>query len=43
VAKFSSESTSDIKTNNTYEFVVKRDQLRFFDKDTGLRLEPRSF
>jgi multiple sugar transport system ATP-binding protein len=43
VAKFSSESTSDIEANNTYEFVVKRDQLRFFDKDTGLRIEPRSF
>ena len=43
VAKSSSESTSDIEANNTYEFTVIRDQLRFFDKDTGLRIEPRSF
>jgi multiple sugar transport system ATP-binding protein len=43
VAKFSSESPNDISANNTYEFVVRRDQLRFFDKDNGLRIEPRSF
>jgi multiple sugar transport system ATP-binding protein len=43
VAKSSSESTSNVEANKTYEFVVKRDQLRFFDKDTGSRIEPRSF
>jgi multiple sugar transport system ATP-binding protein len=43
VAKFSSESTNDIKADNSYEFVVKKDQLRFFDKDTGLRIDARSF
>jgi multiple sugar transport system ATP-binding protein len=43
VAKFSSESPNDISANNTYEFAVRRDQLRFFDKDKGSRIEPRSF
>jgi multiple sugar transport system ATP-binding protein len=43
VAKFSSESANDIRADNSYEFVVKRDQLRFFDKDTGLRIDARSF
>lgn len=43
VAKSSSESTSDIEANNTYDFVVNKDQLRYFSKDTGLRIEPRSF
>ena len=43
VAKFSSESVNNIQADNTYEFAVNRDQLRFFDKKTGLRIEPRSF
>jgi multiple sugar transport system ATP-binding protein len=43
VAKSSSESTSNVEANNTYEFVVKRDQLRYFGKDNGSRIEPRSF
>lgn len=43
VAKFSSESPNDIKTGNNYEFFVKKDQLRFFDKKSGLRIDPRSF
>jgi multiple sugar transport system ATP-binding protein len=43
VAKSSSESTSNVEANNTYEFVVKKDQLRYFGKDTGSRTEPRSF
>ncbi|MBK5108355.1 MAG: ABC transporter ATP-binding protein [Anaerolineales bacterium] len=43
VAKFSSESTNDIKAGNIYGFGVKRDQLRFFDKETGLRIDARSF
>jgi multiple sugar transport system ATP-binding protein len=43
VAKLSSESTNDIKADNIYEFAVEWDQLRFFDKDNGLRIEPRSF
>jgi multiple sugar transport system ATP-binding protein len=43
VAKSSSESTSDIEANNTYDFVVNKDQLRYFRKETGLRIEPRSF
>jgi len=43
VAKSSSESTSNVETNNTYDFVVKREQLRYFGKDAGLRIEPQSF
>ena len=43
VAKFSSESPNDIKIGITYDFCVKREQLRFFDKDTGLRIDPQSF
>jgi multiple sugar transport system ATP-binding protein len=43
VAKSSSESTSNVEANNTYEFVVKRDQLRYFGKDTGSRIEPQPF
>lgn len=43
VAKFPSESTNDVKVDNTYEFSVQKDQLRFFDKDTGDRTEPRAF
>lgn len=43
VAKSSSESTSDIEANNTYEFVVNQDQLRYFSKESGLRIEPRAF
>ncbi len=43
VAKSSSESISNIEANNTYDFVVNEDQLRYFSKDTGARIEPRSF
>ncbi|UCD42332.1 MAG: ABC transporter ATP-binding protein [Chloroflexota bacterium] len=43
VAKFSSESTSIVEANHTYEFVVNRDQLRYFEKQAGSRIEPRSF
>ena len=43
VAKSSSESTSNVEANNTYEFVVKRDQLRYFGKDNGSRIEPQPF
>ena len=43
VAKSSSESTSNVEANNTYEFVVNKDQLRYFRKDIGSRIEPRSF
>jgi multiple sugar transport system ATP-binding protein len=43
VAKSSSESTSNVEANNTYDFVVNRDQLRYFGKESGSRIEPRSF
>lgn len=43
VAKYSSESTSSVEANNTYEFVVNRDQLRYFEKETGSRIEPQPF
>jgi multiple sugar transport system ATP-binding protein len=43
VAKSSSESTSNVEANNTYDFVVKKDQLRYFEKEKGLRIESRPF
>lgn len=43
VAKYSSESTDDVEADKTYEFAVQKEQLRFFDKDSGLRVEPQSF
>lgn len=43
VAKSSSESTSSVEANNTYEFLVNRDQLRYFGKDDGSRIEPQPF
>ncbi|MFQ5857093.1 MAG: ABC transporter ATP-binding protein [Anaerolineae bacterium] len=41
VAKLSSELTIPIEAGQRYDFVVQKQQLRFFDKTTGLRTEPR--
>lgn len=41
VAKLSSESGFEPQPDSNYDFVVKKDQLRFFDKSTGLRIEPQ--
>jgi len=43
VAKLSSESVTPIELDKVYEFAVQEDQLRFFDNDTGTRIDPRSF
>lgn len=40
ISKLSSESNFKIQAGQTYDFVVKKKQLRFFDKRTGLRMEP---
>lgn len=41
VAKLSSESGFEPHTDNTYDFVIQKDQLRFFDQATSLRMEPQ--
>jgi len=39
-AKIPSIVTTPVESGTTYEFVVERSQLRFFDKKTGQRAEP---
>ncbi|MFQ5945703.1 MAG: ABC transporter ATP-binding protein [Anaerolineae bacterium] len=41
IAKLSSEETIPIETEQRYDFVVQKQQLRFFDLKTGLRTEPK--
>lgn len=41
VAKLSSELHLPITTGKTYDFVIQEKQLRFFDKTSGIRLEPQ--
>jgi multiple sugar transport system ATP-binding protein len=41
VAKLSSEARVEVRQGEIYEFVVQNSQLRFFDKQTGNRIEPR--
>jgi multiple sugar transport system ATP-binding protein len=41
VAKLSSEARVEVRQGEIYEFVVQSSQLRFFDKQTGNRIEPR--
>jgi len=43
LAKLSSELTLRIEVGQCYDFVVQQQQLRFFDKSTGQRIEPRPF
>jgi multiple sugar transport system ATP-binding protein len=40
ISRLSSEETIPMEPGKTYEFVVQKQQLRFFDKETGLRTEP---
>ena len=41
VAKLSSEARVEVRQGEIYEFVVQTSQLRFFDKQSGNRIEPR--
>ncbi len=41
IAKLSSEQTVPIETGPRHPFVVQKHQLRFFDRETGLRTDPR--
>lgn len=43
VAKLSSESTSEFTAGGVYDFAVQEDQIRYFDKDDGFRIDPRPF
>lgn len=43
VAKLSSESTDAFVVGEAYDFAVQEDQLRFFDKDKGSRIDPQPF
>lgn len=40
IAKLSSESQTPIIPGESHDFVVQRQKLRFFDKNTGVRTEP---
>jgi multiple sugar transport system ATP-binding protein len=42
IANLSSEMHVKIEPGETYNFAVKKQQLRFFDKETGLRIDPQS-
>jgi len=41
IAKLPSTVTASIQQGDTYEFVVQAKDLKFFDKETGLRTGPR--
>ncbi len=41
IAKLPSTVTTTIQEGETYEFVIQAKDLKFFDKETGLRTEPR--
>ncbi len=41
IAKLPSTVTTSIRQGETHEFVVKEKDLKFFDRDTGLRTAPR--
>jgi multiple sugar transport system ATP-binding protein len=41
VAKLPSTVTIEIQSDQTYDFVVQSHHLRFFDKQTGVRIDPR--
>lgn len=43
VAKLSSESTDEFAVGEAYDFAVQEEQLRFFDKDSGSRIDPQPF
>jgi multiple sugar transport system ATP-binding protein len=41
ISKLPSTVTTSIQQGETYEFVIQAKDLKFFDKDTGLRTAPR--
>ena len=41
IANLSSEMHVKIEPGETYDFAVRKQQLRFFDKETGLRIDPQ--
>ena len=41
IASLSSETDIELETGKTYTFAVQKEQLRFFDRETGLRIDPR--
>jgi multiple sugar transport system ATP-binding protein len=41
IASLSSETDIKLETGKTYTFSVQKEQLRFFDPETGLRIEPQ--
>jgi multiple sugar transport system ATP-binding protein len=41
IAKLSSEDTIPIRSGEVYDFIVAEERLRFFDRDSGLRTEPK--
>jgi multiple sugar transport system ATP-binding protein len=41
IASLSSETNVKLGPGNTYTFAVRKQQLRFFDKESGLRIEPQ--
>lgn len=43
ISRLSSEETIPIEPGETYEFAVEKQQLRFFEKESGLRTEQREF
>lgn len=43
IANLSSELDVKIEPGKTYTFAVRRQQLRFFDVESGLRIEPQPF
>ncbi len=43
IAKIPSLLTIPIEAGETHDFIVQESDLRFFDKETGVRIEPRPF
>jgi len=41
IANLSSEMHFKLEAEKNYTFAVRKEQLRFFDKETGLRIEPQ--
>lgn len=42
ISNLSSETNVKLETGKTYTFAVQKEQLRYFDPETGLRIEGRS-
>ena len=41
ISNLSSEMNVKLESGNTYTFAVQKQQLRFFNPETGLRIEPQ--